>query len=262
MNATSSSFRLTWLSGLALSTALLSGTALAEEPMVPGIAFEVGGGASFAARFEGSKNYDVSPYPIIRFGYLKLDNGFIIGGGDDQGLSFKPSFAVRGERNSIDNPELAGLNDVDLAIELGLGVKYTMGDVSAFSAIRYGVFGHESLVGELGADYTYRVNEQLSLTAGPRASWASADYMETYFGVTALEAAGSSFAEYTPKAGFKSVGVEASLRYDFNNQWAMEAGLGYNLLVGDAADSPIVAAGSKNQYTGRLGFSRKFQIDF
>lgn len=262
MTAIYSTLCLKYIGGLALSAGLLTSTVFAEEPLVPGIAFEVGGGASFAARFEGSKNYAASPFPIIRFGYLKLDNGFTIGGGDDQGFSLSPSFAVRGERNSVDNPELAGLTDVDLAIELGLAAKYTMGDMSVFSAARYGVKGHESLVGELGADYTYRVNDQLTFMAGPRASWASADYMETYFGVTALEAAGSNFAEYTPKAGFKSVGVEASMRYDFNNQWAVEAGLGYNLLVGDAAASPIVAVGSKNQFTGRLGFSRKFQIDF
>ncbi len=240
----------------------LLGTASAQDAMAPGIGFEVGLGGVVAPSYEGSDRYLLSPYPIISFNYLTLSNGFSLGGGDGQGLSFRPSFRYIGERDASDEPALFGMDTVDSAIELGAGLKYTAGPVSVFGDIRYGVTGHQAIVGEIGADYAIKPTDALTLSAGPRLSFASADYMNTYFGVTVAEAGTSSFTAYNAGGGIKSAGIAVNARYDFNDQWAGEAGASWNRLVGDASDSPLIAAGSRDQYTARIGLIRKFQIDF
>lgn len=243
-----------------LGICLFSATsALAQEP---GIEFELGGGLAVKPRYEGSKDYLFSPYPTIRFQRLTLPNGFQIGGGDGMGLNFSPAFNLQGERSASDNPELAGLPDVDRAVELGVGVSYTQPGYRFFAEIRKGVTGHDGVVGEFGGDMILRPNEALELSAGPRFSFANNEYMDTYFSVSPSASLASGFSTYDAGAGFKSSGVEAGARYEFMPDTALEASARYDRLVGDAADSPVVAAGSKNQFSARIGLVRHFTLDF
>ena len=57
--------------------------------------------------------------------------------------------------------------------EAGLGVGYEQRNWRAFTDVRYGVIGHNSWVGELGADAIAYPVEGLTLTAGPRLSFGS-----------------------------------------------------------------------------------------
>lgn len=248
--------------GGVLAVFLFCNAALGQESPAPGIEFELGAGLSVAPSFEGSKDYEVSGFPVIRFGYLVLQNGFSLGGGDGQGLSVSPSFRYVGARETADNSALAGLTDVDAAIELGGGIKYTFGSASVFSDIRYGFSGHHGFVGEMGADYVLSPTDHITIAIGPRVSWASGDYMDQYFSVSASEAAASGFASYDAGAGIKSVGLEAAIRRKLSENWALETGAGYDRLVGVAANSPIIDAGSKDQFSARIALVRMFRIDF
>ena len=254
--------KIVFVGGVVLAVSLLSNAASGQEALVPGIAFELGGGGFLAPTYEGSRNYKVSAFPIVRFGYLALDNGFMLGGGDGQGLSVRPSFRYLGARDVAANPELAGLSDTNAAFELGGGLKYASGPYALFADVRYGATGHNGFVGEFGADYVLRPEDNTTISVGPRVSWASGKYMDAYFSVSAQEAAASSFGSFNADAGIKSVGIEAAVRHDFNQNWAVEAGVGYDRLTGDASKSPIVSAGSKDQYSGTIGIVRKFNIGF
>jgi len=251
---------------LALSVSVAAGLTLAAEPAVagdtPGIEFELGGGGSIAPRYEGSSDYLFSPYPTFRLKRLTFSNGFQIGGGDGMGLSLYPSFAYRGARKAADTPALTGLADVDRTVELGVGASYTTPGFKVFGEVRKGIGGHDGYVGEIGADMIAHPSDQLTLSAGPRASFASGDYMDTYFGVSAAESIASGLPQFTPRSGFKSIGVEASARYDVTGNWAVESSAGYNRLIGDAADSPVTGVGSRNQFNFRLGIVRHFRLDF
>lgn len=248
--------------GTTLLVSMCLSAASAQEVLAPGLEFELGAGVLTAPTYEGSKDYKVSPFPLFNFGYLATRNGFTLGGGDGQGLSARPSFRYLGPREASDHSELTGLKDTDAALELGAGVAYTMGAASAFTDIRYGVTGHNGFVGEFGADYVMRPEANTTITVGPRVSWASGNYMEEYFSVSAAESGASGLNQFDADAGFKSIGLEASVRHDFNENWAVETGAGYNRLVGDAADSPITDMGSKDQFSGKIGIVRKFRFDF
>ncbi|TCD16150.1 MipA/OmpV family protein [Oricola cellulosilytica] len=251
------------LIAVALSTALsvAAGGATADE-RGPGIEFELGAGALTAPHYEGSSRYRVRPFPLIRFGYLQLPNGFALGGGDGQGLSAAPSFRYRAARKAEDAPELTGLRDVDAAVEIGGGLRYTAGNVRLFGDLRYGAIGHNGITGEIGADMIAAPAERLTVSAGPRLSFADDRYMRTYFGVTAGEAAASPFSAFAPSGGFKSAGVGTAARYQFDDRWALEAEASWNRLIGDAGNSPIVAAGSRDQFSAGIGLVRKFSLGF
>ena len=50
--------------------------------------------------------------------------------------------------------------------------------------------------------------------------------------------------------------------YNFNDNWRGLLELGYERLVGDAKDSPILSVGSADQFSIGIGLMRKFSIDF
>jgi MipA family protein len=226
----------------------------------PGLSFELGGGVSILPSYEGADSFAVGGYPIIKFNRLQLSNGFTIGGDDGKGFGLRPSFGVRGERDSADHPELTGLNTIDTAVELGVGADYEIDQARFYGDIRRGVTGHDGFVGELGAELVLQPIDRLTFSAGPRLSFADSEYMNTYFGVTAAEALASGKPAYTADGGLKSAGISARVRYEFSNQWGVEGSAAWDRLVGDAADSPIVQ--SEDQFSARFGVFRKFSIDF
>jgi outer membrane protein len=58
--------------------------------------------------------------------------------------------------------------------------------------------------------------------------------------VNAGRSARSGLDEFDAEAGFKRVDIEASVGYLLTENWTIHGQVGVGLLVGDAADSPIV----------------------
>jgi MipA family protein len=241
---------------------MAAGSALAEEATGPGISFELGGGVQMLPSYEGADSFAVGGYPIIKFNRLQLSNGLTLGGGDSLGFGLRPSFNVRGERDAADHSELQGLNTIDTAIEFGIGADYEASNWRVYGDLRRGVTGHDGFVGEAGAEVIMRPADGLTVSAGPRISFADGEYMNTYFGVTAAEAAASGRNAFSADGGFKSAGVGAKVRYEFGNDWGVEGSAAWDRMVGDAADSPIVDTGSADQFSARIGVFRKFDFSF
>lgn len=233
----------------------------AQDASGPGISFELGGAGKLTPRYFGASDLVLSPVPLFRLKRLELPNGFVIGGGSDEGFSLSPSIDVVGDRSVKDSPELAGLNTIDTAVELGIAAKYQIGHFRVMGAIRRGFGGHEGFRGELGADVIVKAGEQWTFHGGPRLMFGDSKFTNTYFGVSAAEAS-ALFPATTAGGGLVSAGLEAGARYQFNEFWAAEAGAGWSRLTGDAAKSPITAQGSKDQYSLSLGVVRRFDIGF
>lgn len=262
MHGLTSTFRLTRTALLAGVFGLaLMGPAAAQDSPDPGIEFEAGGGISVEPAYEGSSSYVFSPWPIVRLKRLTLPGGFTIGG-KDGGFSVKPSFRLLSKRSDTDHPALLGLGTVKDALEVGLGFSYTAQYWSVFAQARRGITGHEGVVGEAGADVILRPMDGLKVTAGPRLSFASADYMATYFGVTPAQSAASGLAQHVAGSGIKSAGAEIGFRYDMDVDWALEGAASYSRMTGDAANSPITKAGSRDQFGMRIGIVRSIELGF
>ena len=225
------------------------------------VILEVGAGGAMRPAYEGAKGYEFNPTGFFTLHYLRLPGiGDVKKERADEGLSIGPSFRYVYKRDSGRHPELRGLDDVDAAFELGGRVAYQWGLFRPWLAVRYGIGGHSGIVAETGLDLRFRPTAITEFSIGPRASFATSEYMRTYFGVTPVEAARSGFGVYTPAAGMKGAGVEVSGRYEFTDRWALVGSAHYERLIGDAAASPIVRVGNENQITARLGLSYKFGL--
>jgi outer membrane protein len=235
--------------------------------LCPGLAFAqagnevsatVGLGVQSAPAYFGADRNEIGP--TGSFALESLQFGDITMGGASEGFGFGGSLRYIGPRKASDHAELAGLRDIDAALEIGGGLRYTTPDFAAFANLRYGLGGHESLVADLGADFITPLAPSWELRAGPRILWGSQDYTRTYFGVTEDEAADSAFTAYAPGAGLVSAGLAAEVTYQFNADWGVSGTIRYDALQGDAADSPIVQ--SDDQITAGLILTRTVRFGF
>ena len=244
---------------LSVICAICAGQVLAAQDTGNGISARIGIGPKVKPGYFGSDEMVVGPTGSFKLERLQL-GGITIGGSEATGFGFGGSVRFVGERNADDFDELAGMDTIDASVELGGGMRYYGQGYSLFADLRYGVIGHESLVGEIGGDLIYQPSDQVTLRAGPRVFWGSDDYAQSYFGVTAEEAVTSSFAAYDASGGILSAGVKAEASYQFNDDWGLTGTLRYDQLRDDAADSPITQ--TTDQVSASVVITRKVTFGF
>lgn len=248
---------------LGLATAMsLSLPAMAEERSLN---FSLRGGIAAVPSYPGSDSTDAVVDGGFTFGALKwggIDFGTGIGNAPKNGLSLGGAFKVIGSRDAEDDPELAGLEEIDTAVELGLSLTYRQPGWQAFGQLRQGFGGHDGVTGTIGADAIFRPSDRITITAGPRLNLGDGDYANTYFGVTGAEAATSRFGAFDAGGGLLGAGVQVQGTYELNDDWALEGLLSYERLQNDAADSPITQQGSEDQWRLSIGVSRAFTLRF
>ena len=227
-------------------------------------AFSLTGGASVKPSYFGADSYRIGPSG--RYSFTALEFGALALGDPLAPRLHAPGTGLRGAFRYISkregSDELAGLDDVKASIELGLGLHHTTRTWQVYGDLRYGVIGHRALAGEIGANAIWRGAGGLVLHAGPRAEFGDARFMRTYFGVTPQEASASALAAFRPGRGAYSVGFEIGAYQPLNEDWGITAALRYDRLRGDAARSPIVRQGSRDQVTATLGLTRHFTLRF
>lgn len=229
------------------------------------LAFTVAAGGGVSPGYFGSDELVASPTGALGILYLQY-NGKEYGTADpwaiETGLDFGASLRFVGERSAALYPELAGMTDIDPALELGGTVSFAQPAWEVFADLRYGIGGHESAVGELGMNLIARPNDALTLTAGPRVFIGSDDYAATYFGVTAAEAAASGFNAYDAQGGVLSAGVALGASYNLGSNWGLAGRVNWDRLQGDAAGSPIVQQGTEDQFSATIVATRRFSFEF
>jgi outer membrane scaffolding protein for murein synthesis (MipA/OmpV family) len=231
----------------------------------PALGFTLRGGVGTAPTYFGSDDNEPVPDLGFELNYLQL-GGFTIGDPDPlfrpSGLGVTGSLRYIGERDASDEPDLTGLDDVDASLELGVGLRYATENLELFGAVRYGVVGHESFVGELGADALVRPTDRLTLRAGPRAFFGDDDYASTYFGVSGADAvaSGGALPAFEADGGLLSAGVELGAGYRINEDWGVDAAITYERLRNSAEDSPISL--EDDQVSARIGLTRRFTLGF
>jgi outer membrane protein len=241
-------------------------TVLAEEASTDQYVIDLGVGVMGKPRYPGSDEVIAVPFPIISVGKFFIPGvGQVID--EDERIkrfSIYPSFNFNGKRESDDSNELEGLEDVDWALEVGLGMAYRHDWIRGFVEVRQGFNGYSGQVADFGIDFIANPTEDLQLMVGPRAGWGSDDYMDTYFGITTAEANDPDSVlydqSYDAEAGFNSVGVAATASYDLTDEFTFHLRGGWDRLIGDAGDSPIVKEGSADQFYGGAGISYEFRF--
>ncbi|MGQ3672677.1 MipA/OmpV family protein [Xanthobacter sp. TB0136] len=220
--------------------------------------------------YPGSDSYKVRPGLILSIARASERNVFH-SVDDNPSIALWNSRAFRAGivgrldwgRSESDSDRLRGMGDVDFSIEAGgFAEFYPMDWLRLRAELRYGMGGFDGLRGDLRADAIFREGPW-RFAVGPRLSYASSGYMDTYYGVTAEQSFLSTLLlnplpTYKASSGFDKVGATAQLNYTFNN--GFEAGIfgSYGYLLSDAADSPLVE--DKNQFTAGVSLSYTFNM--
>jgi MipA family protein len=235
-----------------------------------GTPWQVGGFAFVTPKFEGAKSYDVLGFPFIApAGFGQGGSAIDIRGADDvrfrliqnNGFEAGPLAGWRFGRDQDDAARLQGLGDIDGGLVVGGYAGYRAG--AWFFSASY----HQQVTGEdtgglvrLAIDHTWRLGPAATLVTSIGTAYASSDYMQTYFGVTAAQSAASlaGLPQYDPSAGFKDVSVGATATIALDPRWTLYLTGRYSRLIGDAADSPVIE--TENAFFGGAGLSYKFDL--
>ncbi|KPD31920.1 MULTISPECIES: MipA/OmpV family protein [Pseudomonas aeruginosa group] len=218
--------------------------------------YSLGLGASNAPRYSGSDERVSAPLVNLEvegpYGFfLDLDKG--LGWQHDWqdaslALYAGPSERRKDRRSRFHGSDrLNGLGSIDARPRLGLAGTYDIGPVtlgatfehalrkdserdtgSAFSSLEL------SLSGGLYEGRFGRLNGALDSRFG------DGDYLRTWYGVSARQAARSRFKAYDAHGGLVSIGASLTWRYPLGQDTSLIGAFDIQRLAGDAGDSPIV----------------------
>ncbi len=222
-------------------------------------------GAQVAPQYPGADDLLVAP--LFDLDFTRGDTPFPFEAPDDSfgialfnrdGFSIGPAVSVQGRRRDRDVG--ATLGRVKTTIEGGAFVQAMVSPSFRLRAEgRKGFNGHEGFAGNISADFIMRDGDNYVFSVGPRATFTDAKYQRAYFGVTPAQSVTSGLPVYRPRGGLQAVGATAGLTFQFNERWGMIGFAGYDRLIEDAADSPIVRRlGSRDQFSGGLALSYTF----
>ena len=224
--------------------------------------FAVGVGFGFTPQYEGSN--DVLAIPALTFAanwtsgqYIRLSGlgieANILGNEKHKNWEFGPKLRFKLPRNEdiIDNLAVVSLEELDVSAMAGLFTRYKFGkgfdvktefvqDISGVS---------EGGVGSLELGYSFKHKRFLTRLSA-NSSFATENYMDTYFGVNPDNLGTSLLPFYDLDGGIKDVGATINTTYFINKKWALSGQVGYSQLLGDVADSPVVD--SSSQLSGGL----------
>ena len=239
---------------VAASLTMIAPAALATD-------YTVGLGAGVAPDYEGSDDYKFVPLWNIRADNLyhpdtyaqvlatKARSNLL----PNENWQLGPMLQYIPERDDVDDNRVDDLQHVDASVMFGAvggyDHKFAKSSVVGIELeARQDVSGGNGYLATLRGTYRAPVGDKLRLAAGIESTYASEDYMSSYFGINAKNSQRSNLDRYNADAGIKDIGLNGSLTYAMFDNFTLTGLAQYNLLVGNAADSPIVDdRGSEHQ---------------
>ncbi|WP_170211817.1 MipA/OmpV family protein [Rhodoferax bucti] len=238
------------LSVLAVAGAAFMGSAHAQQASKDG--GRVGLVALGGYEYQGSDEARTQVLPALDYTWA---NGWFAGvsgvgrqWSSGEGLQYGVRLGVDMGREESRSSALRGLGNVDASAEVGGFARYVLGNgFAAKTSLRAGSgVDSKGALWDLGLEYGHALGASWRLGSELTATYANADYLQSYFGVTAKQAQASGYAVYTPSAGMRDVSARVSLTYLISPQWSLTGGLRHTQLLGDAKDAPMVRKTSAN----------------
>ncbi|WP_027716614.1 MipA/OmpV family protein [Desulfuromonas sp. TF] len=226
----------------------------------------LGLGVAAIPDYEGSDEYEAAPLLQVRFNWTNNMYFSLLGNTARANLipsdswHFGPLLRYRAERDDVENDRVDRLEDVDAAVEAGAFLSYNLPNwVFSISAAQDVADAHDGYVVDLGAGYRHKLQDRTMLTLFVQTTYASEDYMDTYFGIDTADAARSGLNTFEADSEWKDVGVGVLVQHNFSPNWGLLGAAKYTKLLGDASDSPIVdEEGEENQ--GLIGFILNYRF--
>ena len=223
----------------------------------------VGAGLLLTPDYLGSNDWTVRP--LAAFDIRAPQDAVFISFRDGAGATLLRSGPVtagvlvrpRFGRDQDDNEALRGMGDVDFAGEAGAFVSYADGTYLARAELRQGFGGHSGVLADARIDRIFRARPDLIVSTGPRISWGSRDFAETYFGVNQVQSQRSGYAVFKPE-DYWFAGIAAGVTWVLSDRWAVIGFGEVGRIFGAAADSPLVERGAATQAVAGLTLTYRF----
>ncbi len=233
----------------------------------------LGVGVGYAPEFLGAGDYEISAVPLVRvanfYGFtlapFSVSYDLVSHRSANRlwGVKAGPYVALDFGRDEGDSEFLEGTGDVGTSVLAGgfVNLRYGPAMLSVTGAQDL-AGGHEGFVINNQASVRFGVTDKLMVVPGLSATWASENYMQSFFGITAAQSAGSIYDQFDADAGVRDVGLNLSVQYEVFENWLLTGLVSYSRLVGDAAESPIVEGpgGSEDQVRVVFGVTRRFSF--
>ncbi len=244
----------------------------------------IGGGAAWVPDYEGSDDSRWTPLPaangtVAGMSFTVLGNRASLDvipdvADKDWNLQLGPVAVInlnRTNRDAIADPRVRALGEVDTAVEVGgyagiakTGILHDFDTLSASLSYRHDVTKiHRSGIFTPSVTYTTPLSTKALVSLFATAEIVEDRYARTYFGVTPTGSVLSGLPAFTPEGGQKDITFGGMFTHaitgNLTKGLALVAGGTYKKLIGDFADSPLVAiAGSRHQWTGGAGLALTF----
>jgi outer membrane protein len=265
--------------GAVLACAFAASNAMAYDEISGEVSAKSGGflglGAIYRPDYEGSDDYEGYVAPFARY---NMESGRYISlggtGGSERAARLKmniltretaweigPVIQYRFKRGGdVKNNQVADMQTVPNEQEAGGFVGRHFGQLFLSMTGVYDISGEsDGTLFYFNGLYRMPVSDRFEMAVGAQTTWASDDYMETYFGVSSSNAASSGLPKYSAGSGLKDAGVSLTGHYKFTKTWGLIGNVSYTRMLNDAKDSPLVKdVGDENQYTGILAVTYSF----
>jgi outer membrane protein len=218
--------------------------------------------AGVAPEYQGSDEYELSYAPNI---YI-VWNDFLFIKGRKLGVQafntrhfYGGAFVRYTGGRSENNSGLEGLGDISRTFTSGAYLNYRYEGIRLKTEVRHDFFNEGQ--GTLAiASLSSRVPwEHPLFQVGVETTWASKEYMNTFFGINNFQSIRSGLSQYSPSSGIRDVSLSLSSAYEFAEHWSISGQVRYQHLLGEAADSPVVReVGAENSFIVGFGLNYTF----
>lgn len=231
-----------------------------EKPPAAGTwKFSMGGGASYAPRYEGAANNRLRFMPLLEASYngdhifVSVLRGVGYNFSEARDVQYGVRLTPGHIRRQSADPRLNGMGDIGFIPEAGLFFNRRFAPWYVSGGITTGSHGAHA---ELGGGIGFPLSAADRLRLGVNLDWGDARYNQTYFGVTAAQAAvsGNVLTVYNASSGIKDCAMTANWLHNFDKAWFSNAGLAYKWLFGSARQSPLTQRSSMGSANFLLGY--------
>lgn len=224
----------------------------------------------------GSRDMSLSLYPDLRINYgetlfASVPEGIGWNAVNADGWRAGPLAKVRFGRDEEEggspfriaggSDDLLGMGDVSATAELGGFVEKRFGTRGPWRArleARRGFGGHEGMIADASLTYQARIGRSI-VSGGPRATLASDDFTQTFFGIDAGQSSRTGLARYDADGGLLSFGLGGTVVRPLDRRSAVTLFTSLERLGDEAGDSPLIRErGRRTQFTIGIGYGFRF----
>lgn len=219
----------------------------------------IGGGLSYAPRYEGAANDRFRFMPLLDASYnngkffISPIRGIGYNFSDDKEIQYGVRLSIGRGRDQDVDPHLYGMGSIRFVPEPGLFYNQRVGGYYISSGISSGENGTHA---ELGTGYGFPLGAADRVRFGINLNWGDNKYSQTYFGVTPAQSAASGYvlSAYDANAGATDYAITSNWVHNFDKKWFSNTGLSFKELTGSAELSPLTEKSTSVSINSLLGY--------